>query len=168
MADFDTETFCYYPFFQVLMTADGRYKACCKQIDSITHEGKVLRTSNATIEEAWNSDSMKELRRSFHEKRPHPSCVECWRQQSMGVRPMRRDSFGYGISKAQVKNPVAPVRVEINASNICNLRCRICNPLASSRWIPEAKKLLSWEEKIHLNLVGENLEKIKAWVPNLQ
>jgi MoaA/NifB/PqqE/SkfB family radical SAM enzyme len=168
MNDFDEKSFCYYPFFQVLMTANGKYKACCKQRDSLTHEGTELTTANASIGEAWNSDSMQELRKSFFEKKPHPSCQECWRQESIGVRPMRLDSFGYGISKAQVENPATPIRVEINASNICNLRCRICNPLASSRWIPEAKLVLKWGEKIHRNLAGENLETIRSWVPNLK
>jgi sulfatase maturation enzyme AslB (radical SAM superfamily) len=168
MADFDRASFCYYPFFQVLMTANGKFKACCKQEDVITQSGKELSTENASIAEAWNSDFMKGLRQSFHDRKPHPSCRECWRQEAVGIRPMRLDSFGYGVPKSQVLQPRSPMRVEINASNVCNLRCRICNPLASSRWIPEAAKLVGWNEKIHRNLVGENLATVQEWVPGLK
>jgi hypothetical protein len=49
--------FCYYPFFQVLMTAGGKYMPCSKHEAFITHNGKVLTADNATIEDAWNSQT---------------------------------------------------------------------------------------------------------------
>jgi hypothetical protein len=58
--------FCYYPFFQVLMTAGGKYMPCSKHEAFITHSGKVLTADNATIEDAWNSDYMQDLRQGFH------------------------------------------------------------------------------------------------------
>ena len=162
----ENSDFCYYPFFQVLMTAGGKYMPCSKHEEFVTHQGRVLTSEKDSIEDAWNSDYMIELRESFHTGRKMKGCNECWREQAIGLRPMRYDSFGYNVSESQVKEPITPMRVEINASNICNLRCRICMPTASHRWIPEAKKLYNWNEEHHFNMTPQNIEAIKSWVPN--
>lgn len=164
--DPDKSDFCYYPFFQVLMTAGGKYMPCSKHEAFITHGGRVLTSDNDSIEDAWNSDYMKELRESFFIGKHMEGCKECWREQDMGLRPMRYDSYGYNVPETQVQQPQFPMRVEINASNICNLRCRICMPTASNRWIDEAKKFYNWNEETHFNMTPQNREAIKSWVPN--
>jgi sulfatase maturation enzyme AslB (radical SAM superfamily) len=148
------------------MSAEGKFKPCSKHGDFITHGGEVLKVGEATLEDAWNSDYMKDLRESFHTKVRRPGCSECWRMQDMGIRPMRLDSFEYGVPESQVMKPESPMRVEVCASNICNLRCRICMPTASHRWIPEAKKLYGWDETIHFNMTPENVDIVRSWVPN--
>ncbi len=160
--------FCYYPFFQILVTAEGKYRPCSKHQDHIYDKGKVLTTDNATLEDAWNSDYMKEMRTDFLNNKQFKGCGECWRLQKMGLKSMRYDSYQYNITPEQVANPVKPVRVEINASNVCNLRCRICSPTASSKWIVEGKKIYGWNEKIHLNMNRQNLEQVMGWASHLE
>src|ERR1051325_3458155 len=133
--DPDKSDFCYYPFFQVLLSADGKYMPCSHHDNFITHEGKEIKAETASIEDAWNSDYMKTLRSNFKNNVRSPGCNQCWKEQALGLKPMRYDSYGYNVPGSQVQNPVSPMRVEINASNVCNLRCRICWPHASSRWI---------------------------------
>ncbi|MCO5229649.1 MAG: twitch domain-containing radical SAM protein [Chitinophagales bacterium] len=152
---------------QILVTSDGKYRPCSKHQDYITHNGKVLNARKDTLEEAWNSDYMKEMRQYFIEDKQFPGCSECWRMQKMGLRSMRFDSYQYNISEEQVQNPIKPKRIELNASNVCNLRCRICYPNASSKWIKEGKDLYGEREYIHKNLEGENWKQILNWADNL-
>lgn len=77
----------------------------------------------------------------------HSGCVECWREQDNGVIPMRFDSFDYLIPKSQVLDPKYPVKIEINASNVCNLKCRICTSYASTKWIAEEKSITELHKK---------------------
>src|ERR1051326_3310878 len=92
------DSFCFYPFFQVLMTAEGKFKPCSKHGEFIVDsEGTPLRVGETTIEEAYNSEYMIKLRESFHTKTRMKGCHECWREQDMGLRPMRLDSFDYPI-----------------------------------------------------------------------
>lgn len=163
----EESNFCYYPFMQILLTSEGKYRPCSKHMDHISHEGKILNAETATIEEAWNSDYMQEIRKQFKENKQFPGCSECWRQQKIGLKSMRYDSYQYNVEESQVQDPVSPLRIELNSSNVCNLRCRICYPTASSKWINEANKLYGWEEKIHENLKNENLEIVKSWSANL-
>lgn len=165
--DPDRTDFCYYPFFQVLMTAEGKYKACSKHGDFITHEGRVLTATEATPTDAWNSDYMQKLRSNFKSGVRSHGCRECWREQDMGLKPMRYDSYFYPIPDHQVEDPRSPMRIEINASNVCNLRCRICSPSASHKWIREAKELYGWDEEVHINLTPENRQVIESWLPNM-
>jgi MoaA/NifB/PqqE/SkfB family radical SAM enzyme len=153
---------------QILMTSEGKFRPCSKHVDHISHKGKVLNTKTATLETAWHSDYMEEMRKQFLENKQFPGCGECWRQQNMGLRSMRYDSYQYNVPETQVNNPITPLRVELNSSNVCNLKCRICYPTASSKWINEAKKLYGWKERIHENLKNENFEIVKSWAKNLE
>lgn len=164
----DDTQFCYFPFFQVVMTADGKYKPCSKYSDLITDKGKVLDVDNADINTAWNSDYMTELRKKMRNNERGPGCSECWREQAAGIKPMRYDSFNYNTPYSQVKDSKYPLRVEINASNVCNLKCRICTSFASTKWMSEEKALFGKSEEKHLNLTLNNLNEIKAWLPYLE
>jgi sulfatase maturation enzyme AslB (radical SAM superfamily) len=157
--------FCYYPFFQVLLSADGKYMPCSHHDNFITESGEEITVKTHTIEEAWNSEYMKTLRTNFNNNVRSPGCNQCWKEQALGLKPMRFDSYGYGITEQQVQKPLSPKRVEINASNVCNLRCRICGPHASSRWIKEAKELYSRQSELHFNMTPENQHIIRKWVP---
>ena len=169
----DTSDFCYYPFFQVLMTADGRYRPCSKHAYNITNNGKVLKVGDATVEDAWNSDYMQQMRQNFKTDIRTEGCKECWREQDMGLKPMRYDSYYYNVPMSQVTNPLSPMRVEINASNICNLKCRICFSHASSKWIQEAIDIYGDADnkyvnrEVHVNMTDENLAIIKKWIPEI-
>ncbi|HWB63547.1 MAG TPA: twitch domain-containing radical SAM protein [Chitinophagales bacterium] len=166
MYDPDKTDFCYYPFFQVLMSAEGRFKPCSKHEDFITHNGEILEVGKATIEDAWNSDYMQTMRENFKNNVRTKGCVQCWKEQALGLKPMRYDSYNYRVPDSQVESPLSPMRVEINASNVCNLRCRICWSHASTKWIKEAKDLYGVDGETHINLTADNFDIIKKWVPN--
>ncbi len=158
--------FCYYPFFQVLLAADGKYMPCSHHVAFMAKDGKEMTADKHSIEEAWNSDYMQTLRQNFKNNIRSKGCNQCWKEQALGLKPMRYDSYGYNIPESQVENPETPMRVEINASNVCNLRCRICWSHASSRWIKEAKELYGQDGEIHLNMTPDNQAIIRRWVPH--
>lgn len=162
----DTNDFCYYPFFQVLLAADGKYMPCSHHDGFITENGQPITVKTHSIEQAWNSGYMQQLRTDFKNNVRNKGCNHCWKEQALGLKPMRYDSYGYQIPETQVQKPEAPMRVEINASNVCNLRCRICWSHASSRWIKEAKQLYNADGEIHFNMTAENQAIIKKWVPH--
>ncbi|MCB9204918.1 MAG: twitch domain-containing radical SAM protein [Flavobacteriales bacterium] len=165
----EASDFCYYPFMQILLTSDGRYRPCSKHQDYITHQGRELSIHHGDdMQDAWTSDYMQDIRQHFLENRQFEGCRECWRMQRMGLRSMRYDSYQYGTSENQVSEPITPTRIEINASNICNLRCRICYPNASSKWIKEHGELYGSNEKVYRNLPLPNLEQVKGWTQSLE
>lgn len=155
---------------QILVTSDGKYRPCSKHQDYITDNGRELSVdAGDTLEDAWNSSYMTDIRTHFLQDRQFEGCRECWRMQKMGLRSMRYDSEQYaGSNETQISSPVAPTRIEINASNVCNLKCRICYPNASTKWIPEAETLYGKKEKVYQNLNLTNLEQVKDWSSSLE
>ena len=169
MRDPKASDFCYYPFMQILLTSDGKYRPCSKHQDYVTHKGKELSIQNGdTLQDAWTSDYMQNIRQHFLENKQFEGCRECWRMQDMGLRSMRYDSYQYGTTEQQVEVPMKPTRIEINASNVCNLKCRICYPNASSKWIKEHGELYGSNEQVYRNLPLPNLEQVKQWTDSLE
>lgn len=169
MRDANASDFCYYPFMQILMTSDGKYRPCSKHQDYITHNGRELNIQHGdTLQDAWSSDYMEDIRKHFLENEQFKGCRECWRMQKMGLRSMRFDSYQYETPEEQVQNPIQPTRIEINASNICNLKCRICYPNASSKWIKEHGELYGSTEVVYRNLNLNNLNQVKQWADSLE
>jgi sulfatase maturation enzyme AslB (radical SAM superfamily) len=158
---------CLYPFFNVMMVADGTYQPCCKYSGRLSHQGKTLRAPEDSIQDAWDSDSMKKLRAEFMAGAKPEGCSVCWQEEAAGIKSMRYDGFDYGIREDQLSNPETPKRLDVYPSNICNLRCRICSPEYSSRWIPEAKETLGLDGEIHINLNETNLAQVKEWLPQM-
>ncbi len=169
MRDPKASDFCYYPFMQVLLTSDGKYRPCSKHQDYITHEGREMSVGQGdTLKDAWTSDYMQDIRQHFLDNKQFEGCRECWRMQRMGLRSMRYDSYQYGTTEQQVLEPLRPTRIEINASNVCNLKCRICYPNASSKWIKEHGALYGSSEEVYRNLPLPNLGQVKAWTESLE
>lgn len=169
MRDPNASDFCYYPFMQILITADGKYRPCSKHQDYITHDGRELSIHNGdNLHDAWVSDYMKDIRQHFLDNKQFEGCRECWRMQRMGLRSMRLDSYQYDISEEQVSQPIEPIRIEINSSNVCNLRCRICYPNASSKWIKEHSELYGSNKRVYKNLTLPNLNQVKDWGGSLK
>lgn len=155
---------------QILVTSDGRYRPCSKHQDYISDNGRVLSVAQGdTFQDAWTSDYMDDIREHFLTDKKFAGCRECWRMQDMGLRSMRYDSIQYdGSTETQINAPIRPTRIEINASNVCNLKCRICYPNASTKWIKEANDLYGQTEKTYRNLTLDNLEMVREWSSSLE
>ncbi len=162
------EKMCHYPFFNLMVTAGGHYQPCCKYNENLSDKGVELHASKNDMMEAWNSDSMAELRKAFLEGKQTKGCRQCWDEEAQGIRSMRFDGFDYNIPQSQIDKPVDPMRLDLYPSNICNLKCRICGPAYSTKWIQEAKDRLYQDEEIHLNLTDANLELVDKWLPNIK
>jgi sulfatase maturation enzyme AslB (radical SAM superfamily) len=84
---------------------------------------------------------MQELRQYMIEDKPHPGCGMCYEQEkiSNGTRSMRLDF----VRDLGSEIPPAPIltHVDLALSNVCNNRCRMCNPELSTNWYSDAKKL---------------------------
>ncbi|MCB9204914.1 MAG: twitch domain-containing radical SAM protein [Flavobacteriales bacterium] len=160
---------CLYPFMNVLLTADGRYKPCCRWSETLTHNGAELSVSNGhTLKDAWASTEMESLRADMLQRRKNKKCSVCWSEDQSGIRSMRFDSFNYGYRKPKSGEEETPLRLDIYPSNKCNLRCRICSHNYSTGWIKEAKESLNQEGTVHENLTQDNLAQIDQWLANIK
>ena len=102
------------------------------------------------MEEVWNQEGYKEIRRLMLEDKPVKQCTKCYEQEANGFFSMRYDAnrnYGHNINVvdktlADGTNPEFKIRYwDVRFSNLCNFRCRTCGPVFSSNWYNDHVKL---------------------------
>jgi sulfatase maturation enzyme AslB (radical SAM superfamily) len=125
---------------------DGRAYPCC--LSEYWHPVGDLRKN--TMEEVWNQEPYKNMRKNMIEDKPCKECSRCYEQESNGFFSLRYDSnrnYGHHISLVNKTlpdgtNPEFNLRYwDVRFSNLCNFSCRTCGPIFSSNWYNDHVKL---------------------------
>jgi organic radical activating enzyme len=104
------------------------------------------------IETHMNSDYFKEIRLEMLEGKEPVACKRCYDEERKGIESKRtyeskiyRDYDPDYASRLTSKDGSIPMDlrfVELRLGNVCNVRCRTCNPASSSRWVADYKKIV--------------------------
>jgi organic radical activating enzyme len=183
-----SKTYCKHPFRQIAIKEYRGDKLvtfwpCCMMGNDFPSldQANLLKVDDPhtlTPQEMYDHPRMQLLRDNLSNDIKDPACNICWNQEDRGLQSFRHysnEDVGYEEDGLSV--------IDITASNICNLRCRMCSPSAShqlmqdhqyfkknnlltkvesviSRWIPshpiEATKSVQWD------WLMENTHKIKV------
>ena len=132
-----SKTFCMHPFTGLATREDGAVKACCR-----SHPVGFIQ--NATLEEIWNNDTMQRIRRQVLNGERPAECAPCFNLEDQGVESLRQRHINGVIPEARINlYPNTPLQevmpfefptMEIKMNNLCNLKCRMCNPMDSTSW----------------------------------
>jgi MoaA/NifB/PqqE/SkfB family radical SAM enzyme len=124
------ETFCALPFTEIFLGPDGMVKPCCS---SNTGLGDLNKN---TIQEILQGHRSLDLRRSIIRGEWHPSCIQCQRQESQGIRSERSLRLDEFIERNGTvdENFFKLTRLDLRWSNTCNLSCTYCYEYFSSKW----------------------------------
>jgi hypothetical protein len=136
-----SKTFCIHPFTGLATREDGAVKICCRSqpIGWIQEQG---------LENIWNSNAMQEVRRQVLCGERPEVCKPCFDLEDQGVESLRQRHINGVIPEARINlypNALDALRddytmpfefptMEIKLNNLCNLKCRMCNPLDSTSW----------------------------------
>ena len=134
-------TFCMHPFTGLATREDGAVKVCCRS-------APIGFIQKNTLEEVWNGDAMLEVRRQVLNNERPEVCKPCFDLEDQGVQSLRQRHTAGVIPEARVNlypdaldalnddftMPFEFPTMEIKLNNLCNLKCRMCNPLDSTSW----------------------------------
>jgi sulfatase maturation enzyme AslB (radical SAM superfamily) len=130
-----------HPFTGLATREDGAIKVCCR-----SHPVGFIQDS--TLEEIWNNESMCRIRKQvLNDERP-PECEPCFNLEDQGVESLRQRHITGVIPEARItlypnaiskmsENYTMPFEIptmELKLNNLCNLKCRMCNPTDSTSW----------------------------------
>jgi len=141
------DSFCILPFARLQIDPDGRAKPCCKYKTGVAPDHTDPHyLPNKNIEEMWSQPEFNDLRDQFMRGERPEGCKVCWEEEASGIKSLRQVVENGAKKNARynifVKVPSqAPSHLDLKLSNLCNLKCRICNPFLSSQWIKEHKDL---------------------------
>lgn len=160
-----SKTFCIAPWHDTHIVTDGGFKGCCV-MSSGPKSGRFFKDSNpVTISEGLdagiNSDTAKSIRKAMLKGKWHPECKRCMDEEASGMKSMRKfyeerwnKRFTYEDAvkitdekTGELPKEHVPFYYDIQLGNLCNLKCRICNPQVSSSWIPDYQKMMKLPNK---------------------
>ena len=151
------EGLCMLPFVHFHVTQSGNVTPCCQA----PWDEPLDKIVNGSMVELWNSEDYQRLRLEMLTGKKPEVCRRCYEKESSGwtsLREVSNEKYQHHQnrlnqaweSKGKLNEP--PVYFDIRFSNVCNLKCRICGPWASSKWFEDAMEMGMADRK---NLVIE-------------
>ena len=146
------------PWISIEASPMGTTRPCCLARDEITDSnGNKIDLRKSTLQDAYKSQYMQDLRKQFRAGEKPETCNMCWEEEAAG-----RDSKRIH-SRVRLKELYSQVDwendtpdqlwfIDLKLGNICNLKCRICGSWSSSKWADEEMKYLppSVDKKSHI------------------
>jgi len=129
---------CYIPWSHLHFSPDGNIFPCCKLIDY--NKTYLLGTVKDKLENVWNSEVYKKIRKELLNGTPGPGCsASCFRGKNPYYMYVEKNIINN--SKDCVKNtlhdgtaPLNLIALNVAESNFCNFICTYCNHQNSSSW----------------------------------
>lgn len=130
-----------HPFTGLATREDGAVKICCR-----SHPIGFIQ--DAPLEYHWNGEEMQKVRRQVLRGERPKQCEPCFNLEDQGVESLRQRHIAGIIPEARINlypdalskmahdftMPLEIPTIEIKLNNLCNLKCRMCNPLDSTSW----------------------------------
>jgi len=160
-----SESFCMLPWIHLHAWPDGRAYPCC--LANASHP--VGNFKEKSMRDIWNDIDMREMRINMLADKTCRQCSHCYEQESAGFASMRNNSnknFGQHIDLIDQTLPdgtLPDMRLhywDVRFSNICNLKCRSCGSIFSSRWYDDDVKLWGKPLRPRVQFAGRHEEDV--------
>lgn len=200
-----SNTFCVLPWIHFATRPNGDMRLCCSANASgagSDHTVGLVKNENGvpanfgteTPMSAWNNEYMRDVRKTMLEGNIPKSCSKCIAEEDQGVASKRlwetytwmNDGIDIKELIANTKDGVVPeklVYLDLRLGHTCNLKCVMCSPHDSSKWVAEHKVVfhkyknpdiinqMQWDRGDFNNFWHENPEFWKEMyqqIPNLK
>lgn len=201
-----SKTFCVLPWIHFATRPNGDMRLCCSSNASGAgqdHEvglvkmehGKPANFGRETPMEAWNNDYMKSVRTTMLDGKIPASCRKCFEEESKGVASKRVwESYTWMEDGVDIPELVRQTKedgtvpenlkyLDLRLGHTCNIKCVMCSPHDSSKWVMDHKKLIpqledpevlrqmQWDKEEFNNKWHEKdtfWEEMNSQIPNLR
>lgn len=168
------ENFCYLSMQGYSTHSHGRTRPCCfsrietnsympgVDVDSVPYWKEHNNWNSPDIGDFINDPTAMEIRKKLLNNEIPKGCKGCFELEDQGIRSFRQtwneiyedhtDTTLKHVDEDGRLDPQAVTYLDISLGNICNLKCRSCNPWASHRWIEEGPTVphTDWDETAYM------------------
>jgi hypothetical protein len=161
MALVKPKTLCMAPWTHTYLSPQTERRMCCasrepaqnfeQYIDTSAGTGKYI---PITLEQHWNGEHMKSVRRRMMAGETLPECEVCNDKllNTDVYRSYFNQLFAHKYDEAMLitdtdgSTRIKPVSWDYRFSNLCNFKCRMCGDMLSSSWESEqrANAMINW------------------------
>ena len=127
---------CILPWISLETTPLGGARPCCLYTEELPN----IDLTTQTLDDAFNSKEMQDLRRSFRNDEKPDGCERCWMEEKAGKKSKREYMLEkFKDVKVDYDSDTSDTLqfLDLKLGNICNLKCRICGSWSSSKWAQE-------------------------------
>ena len=161
---FESDSFCMIPWTSIMIDPSSIVKPCC-------YSSEILGDcSKNSLEQIWNSDTIKQLRKNMLSGKKSDSCKSCYINEELGQDTLRKSinrRFINQVAKIKCTEDDGFLKnyslnyVDARFNNLCNLSCRSCGPWASSSWHQPALAIGQIDKSVKaLQVAGKNTHDI--------
>lgn len=154
-------TLCLAPWTHTYLSPQTERRLCCASREPAQNFEQYIDTSSGTgryipitLEEHWNSEHMKSVRRRMMAGETLPECEVC--NDKLLNTDVYRSYFErlfehkyadlMAATDATGYTTAQPVSWDYRFSNLCNFKCRMCGDMLSSSWESEERQhnMINW------------------------
>ena len=174
------DTLCMAPWTHTYLSPQTERRMCCasrepaqnfqQYIDTASGTGKYI---PITLDEHWNSDHMKSVRRRMMAGETLPECEVCNDKllNTSVYRSYFNSLFGHKYLQAMQETDATgyttmkPVSWDYRFSNLCNFKCRMCGDMLSSAWETEQRQhnMIEWSNPKNTWMLHEVKKQIERF-----
>ena len=142
------KTICMLPWVSIEASPMGTARPCCLAREEIVDEhGRKYDLKTSTLQDAYKSQYMQDLRKQFRSGEKPETCKLCWDEEAAGrdskrIHSQVRLKELYREVEWENDTPDQLSFIDLKLGNICNLKCRICGSWSSSKWAIEEMEYL--------------------------
>ncbi|HEV3456588.1 MAG TPA: twitch domain-containing radical SAM protein, partial [Thermoanaerobaculia bacterium] len=148
-----SKTACIVPWTTLAIGPDGRANFCCDVPAPLQVDGRMGSLYRDSLDDLWNAGELVEVRAAMARGGKPESCRLCWEREAAGGVSRRLISNsvyrafgeGFAVEVLAQEGSASGYRLErrpnwfiLELGNVCNLKCRSCSPLFSSRIAADA------------------------------
>ena len=175
-------TYCPLPWQHLATHPHGGVTLCCisdhtdglnRARDFKEDYDEFLDLNKQDIQRHMNSDYYKEVRLQMLNKEKPKACMRCYNEEDNGIKSKRlheqsvfpqNDEVWASRNTREDGNIDMDLRfVELRLGNVCNVRCRTCNPASSSKWLEDYKDIVEKADFINKGYLGLNFPEDFKW-----
>jgi hypothetical protein len=201
-----SKTFCVLPWIHFATRPNGDMRLCCSANASganSDHTIGLVKQENGnpanfgmdTPMSAWNNEYMRSVRTAMIDSKIPKSCTKCFEEENKGIVSKRIwETYTWMMDGLDIEElieqtqedgtvPEKLVYLDLRLGHTCNLKCIMCSPHDSSKWVADHKKVfplfenrevrdqMRWDEKSFNNYWYEHptfWEEMFKQIPNLK
>lgn len=120
-----------------------------------------------------NSDYYKEVRLQMLNNKKPQACMRCYEEEDKGIKSKRQHEtevfkhyspdYASKLTKEDGSIDMDLRFVELRLGNVCNVRCRTCNPASSSKWLDDYKDIVQKADFVNKGYLGLNFPEDFKW-----
>lgn len=174
------DNLCMAPWTHTYLSPQTERRMCCASREPAQNFEQYIDTKSGTgkyqpltLEEHWNSDHMKSVRRRMMAGEELPECAVC--NDKLLNTDVYRSYFNQLFvhkydeamqqTDAEGSTTMKPVSWDYRFSNLCNFKCRMCGDMLSSSWESEQRQhsMIDWANTKNNWMIPEVRSKISQF-----